>query len=801
MSIVEILKKRLLDTIRAIPARWKIVVVDSKSIKTLSAACKMFDILEENVSSFLPASASALLPENVTLVENIEKPRQPYPNLEAVYFLTPCQESVNRLVDDFARRSGPMYSAAHVCFTSGLDDRLFDELNRKLKSRGASKYIKNLKEMYVDFTGMFISFDIDENLWTDFFKFTTARLLRPPVLESAVFSLETPWSFNILFGTEERNKFDRELARLAKQLLSVCTTLGENPLIRYHRPIDPETGTTTRSLPYKLALAVQQELDGFCKVNPKFPLPREPPQPRATLIIVDRTLDPTAPFLHEFTYQAMMNDLLPMEQNGTHYTYTFTQADGSSADKEVVIEESDSIYSSIRHLHIAECSDRLISQFNEFVNENKAAQSSSGVLNILGACLSVYMYILRNDTVYFAFASTSQTPSETQDSVKSLKAMKDVLANLPQFQELKAKYSAHISIAQDCMAAFEKSKLGQVGTVEQNMACGETADGELPKTVVLDMVPLLDDPFVSPADKTRLLSLYIISKDNGLLEDDRRKLLEHARLDSQLREAINNLSLLDVKISKPPRKPGEKSTKKKREKKKRGEEEEVPYELSRYVPVIKKVMEYWLITYSHALNRQPILQGHLNNTVDPSLYPYIREMEPEELEEEARLKALMPAPSLRTTRNKWQNKTRSADGKGPSGARLILFVAGGITYSEIRSAYELADMYNREIFIGSTHIITPTSFINDLKELRKPMPKLPPPVAPYVAPPPEPEPKKQLPPPPAPVQHLSSSSNPGSARSSGASTPAGSLAESDKQLSDPGKKDEKKKKGGFRLFG
>lgn len=42
-------------------------------------------------------------------------------------------------------------------------------------------------------------------------------------------------------------------------------------------------------------------------------------------------------------------------------------------------------------------------------------------------------------TVSFVFASTSQTPSETQDSVKSLKAMKDVLANLPQFQELKAK--------------------------------------------------------------------------------------------------------------------------------------------------------------------------------------------------------------------------------------------------------------------------------------------------------------------------------------------------------------------------
>jgi syntaxin-binding protein 1 len=52
-------------------------------------------------------------------VENIEKQRQPYPNLEAIYILTPCIESASRLVDDFARKGGPMYAAAHVHFTSG----------------------------------------------------------------------------------------------------------------------------------------------------------------------------------------------------------------------------------------------------------------------------------------------------------------------------------------------------------------------------------------------------------------------------------------------------------------------------------------------------------------------------------------------------------------------------------------------------------------------------------------------------------------------------------------------------------
>lgn len=51
------------------------------------------------------------------VVENIERKRQAYPTLEAIYFLTPCRESILRLVDDFSRT--PTYKAAHVHFTSG----------------------------------------------------------------------------------------------------------------------------------------------------------------------------------------------------------------------------------------------------------------------------------------------------------------------------------------------------------------------------------------------------------------------------------------------------------------------------------------------------------------------------------------------------------------------------------------------------------------------------------------------------------------------------------------------------------
>ncbi|RUS23872.1 Sec1-like protein [Jimgerdemannia flammicorona] len=129
-------------------------------------------------------------------------------------------------------------------------------------------------------------------------------------------------------------------------------------MIRYHRPLDVE-GTINRNIPQKLAMALQQEIDTFAKHNPSFPPERDPPLPPATMFILDRTIDHSAPLLHEFTYQAMMNDLLPMEAGGTKYTYTYNQQDGTSATQQVILDETDNVYLQLRHMHIAECSDRL----------------------------------------------------------------------------------------------------------------------------------------------------------------------------------------------------------------------------------------------------------------------------------------------------------------------------------------------------------------------------------------------------------------------------------------------------------
>lgn len=67
----------------------------------------------------------------------------------------------------------------------------------------------------------------------------------------------------------------------------------------------------------------------------------------------------------------------------------------------------------------------------------------------------------------------------------------------------------------------------------------------------------------------------------------------------------------------------------------------------------------------------------------------------------------MQATSLRSQKPSWHKAAARPGGSAAdlTRARLLVFVAGGMTYSEIREAYQLSTSLNRDVYIGETRLL------------------------------------------------------------------------------------------------
>lgn len=144
-------------------------------------------------------------------------------------------------------------------------------------------------------------------------------------------------------------------------------SLGEYPTIRYYNPQKPSHEASI--LCSHLARFVQTQLDQHAKYNTEFPPLSS--RPRGVLIIADRSLDLFAPLLHEFTYQAMVHDLLPLtEGDKVYYKPSASQAGKAQRDKDQEIGEKDSVWVKFRHLHMKDLLDEMVKDFNAFKAQN-----------------------------------------------------------------------------------------------------------------------------------------------------------------------------------------------------------------------------------------------------------------------------------------------------------------------------------------------------------------------------------------------------------------------------------------------
>lgn len=268
---------------------------------------------------------------------------------------------------------------------------------------------------------------------------------------------------------------------------------------------------------------------------------------------------------------------------------------------------------------------------------------------------------------------------------KNIKDLSMMIKKMPQYQKELNKYSLHLHLAEDCMKNY-KSGVDKLCNVEQDLAMGVDAQGEKVKDPVKLMVPVLIDPGVRNEDRLRLIMLYILTRQ-GVTNEVLEKQLQHANIPLAEKPTITNLSFLGLNVTTDQGRkrvwtPNRKT---------RSEER---YQTSRWTPVLKDILE-----------------DAIDDKLDPKHFPFLSGQ-----------KAAggggsnYKAPS--SARYGAWGKNKDAAASRRSGPRLIVFVVGGISYSEIRTAYEVSgEKRPWEVIIGGDQILVPEKFLENLRGL------------------------------------------------------------------------------------
>lgn len=197
-----------------------------------------------------------------------------------------------------------------------------------------------------------------------------------------------------------------------------------------------------------------------------------------------------------------------------------------------------------------------------------------------------------------------------------------------------------------------------------------------------------------PPDRLRLIILYILYR-GGLLAGDIKKLLAHAQLSQQDAEMIHNLELLGSRPEKPLKdttKPHAQSLFPKKQPPTDAFEEEES--LSRFEPNLKLMLEEQI-------------RGTLDSAVFPSTRPHLEA-------DGTMAQDNISQASLRSAKPTWARTRPSAS---EPRQRIIVFMAGGATYSEARACYDLSQTASKDIYLATSHMITPRLFIRQLGDL------------------------------------------------------------------------------------
>ncbi|CAK4664416.1 unnamed protein product [Aphanomyces euteiches] len=359
-------------------------------------------------------SQSQILEKQVFLVEQLgANAHEKMPHLKAAVLIRPTLRNVELLKQEL---KSPKYGEYHIFFTNITSG---DALERVAEA-DEQEVVSQVQEFYADYMA------VNDNL----FHFNLYGVIKS--ISSTTLAPKTAAVYQ----------------RGVEGLIAVLLSMKKKPIIRFVKKSE-----MTEKLARDVATRMQHE-DGLFDFRQ--------PSVAPVLLILDRKDDPITPLLSQWTYQAMVHELLGLFENRVN----LENAPGVREDmKQVVLSvTSDSFFA--KHMN---------GNFGEI-------------------CLAVKTLV-----------DQYKVATKQNENIESIEDMQRFVDKYAEFRAQSVTVSKHVALMGELNRLIEVQGLMDLSTLEQDMACNDDSS-----THWRELTLRLKKASIRPANKVRLALLYAL---------------------------------------------------------------------------------------------------------------------------------------------------------------------------------------------------------------------------------------------------------------------------------------------------
>jgi len=413
----------------------KVMILDSETVGIISMVFSQSEILEHEV--FL-----------VGRIESDEHERMRH--LNAIYLLRPTKQNFLLLAKELKE---PKYQEYHIFFTNVVPHTRLEQL----ACCDEFDVVHQVQEFFADVYAV----------------------------GHELFSLNLP---STILLTEDRSRWssyeESVFDRTVEGLLAACLTLRMMPAIRY---------TSSSELTRQVAIRLQSHIaEAKCLFESMEQDSRRGEAP-PTVLLLDRRDDPVTPLLNQFTYQAMLHELLTMNNN---------RIDMSKVPD--VRKEHQEIVMSTTH--------------DSFFEE-------SALLNWGDLCGRIKDYV-----------EEYQTKTKSTRKIESIEDMQKFVDEYPEFRRMSGNVSKHVAVVHELSRIVDANGLLQATLLEQELACTENRQEHYRA-----VVEMIKGSSITNMERLRLVLLYALRYEHDTTNRQLKELLHNKGIGAEQIELIEQV--------------------------------------------------------------------------------------------------------------------------------------------------------------------------------------------------------------------------------------------------------------------